>query len=134
MRALIILALLAVASCSSGENLAAADKAVARFHAEMNGGAFDQAYAESDPAMKNVTSLGDFRNLMGALNKKLGAFRSTNRTSWTVNYNTSGTFTNVQYESQYDRAKATETFVFSGSANKLRMVSFNVNSPALITG
>jgi hypothetical protein len=133
MRILPVVALLALAGCSSGENLADADKAVARFHAELNSGAFDQAYAESDPAMKKVTSQADYRNLMAGLRRKLGPFRSTKRTAWTVNYNTGGTFTNIQYDSQFAKDKATETFVFSSSDGKVRMVSFNVNSPALLT-
>jgi hypothetical protein len=134
VRFALIFSLLLVASCSSGENLAASDQAVTRFHDQFNASAFDQAYTESDTAMKTAMTQPNFDKFLRWIHTRLGNFRGGRRTGWTVNYNTAGTYTTVQYESQFDRGTATETFVLANTGGNARMVNVHWDSPLLIPG
>ena len=121
-----------LSSCSGGENLAAADKAVERFHQQLNAGQLDMIYAESAPAMKSATSKDEMVKLLTAVRSKLGTYKSGTRNSWGVNYGTNAS-TVILFDSTYEKGKAQETFTFKNGP-KAPLIGYNINSPTLITG
>jgi hypothetical protein len=134
MRWLGLAAALLLASCSGGETVEGAEKAVAHFHNELNGGAYQQIYGEGDKGLKSATSQADLIKFLQAVHQKLGAFKNGKRTGWRVNYNTAGNSTVVQFDSNYEKGAATETFTFVGSADAPRLLGYNIDSQALVTG
>ena len=121
-----------LSSCSGGENLASADKAVERFHQQLNAGQLDAIYTQSSPALKSATSQGDMIKLLTAVRSKLGPYKSGTRNSWRVNYGTNAS-TVVLFDSTYEKGKAQETFTFENGPNA-PLIGYNINSPTLITG
>ncbi|MBA3669309.1 MAG: DUF3887 domain-containing protein [Sphingomonas sp.] len=121
-----------LASCSSGQDLASADKAVERFHQQLNAGQFESIYAQSAPTWKANTPKNDTSRLFAAVRSKLGPYKSGTRNSWRVNYGTNAN-TVVLFDSVYEKGKAQETFTFANGKNS-PLIGYNVNSLALITG
>jgi hypothetical protein len=125
---------LLLTACSGGESVTGANKAIAQFHEQLNGGNFHQIYAASDTGFQKGSSETDASKLFAAVHSKLGAFKSGSQGAWRVNYNTAGNNTVVQFNSVYEKGKATETFTFVGDANAPRLYGYNIDSPTLITG
>jgi hypothetical protein len=123
-----------LSSCSGGDDVAGAEKTIAQFHQQLNFAAYQTIYAGSDNGLKQVTSEADMVRLLDAVHRKLGAFQSGKPTGWRVNYNTSGNSTVIQFDSKFQRGSATETFTFVGGAQSPRLLAYNINSQALITG
>jgi hypothetical protein len=134
MQKILIAAFLLTASCSSGAELAGAEKAVAEFHQQLNSGDYQAIYAGTDQGLKAVSTEAEMVKLLTAVHIRLGLFQSGSRTGWRVNYNTSGNNTVIAFYSKYEKGKATETFTFVGGAQSPRLLSYNINSPVLITG
>jgi hypothetical protein len=133
MRAFTIAAAAAIlSSCSAGEDLAAADLGVKEFPVRLNAQDYAAIYRDSDASFKAITSEADLGKLLGAIHAKMGDYQSGERTSWHVNYGTNAS-TVLQFNSQYAKGKAEETFTFTNGADA-RLIGFNVNSPTLITG
>jgi len=133
MRTILIVAMLMMASCSGGKELAGAENAIIQFHRQLNSGEYRKIYLESDSGLKKVTPEANMIKLLDAVHRKLGAFQTGKQTGWQVNYSTSGTNTAVQFDSKFDRGSATETFTFVGDAQSPRLLSYNINSQALVT-
>lgn len=121
-----------MSSCSGGENLASADKAVDRFHQQLNANQFEIIYTQSSPALKSATSKDDMVKLLAAVRSKLGPYKSGTRNSWRVNYGSNAN-TVVLFDSTYEKGKAQETFTFENEA-KAPLIGYNINSPILIIG
>jgi hypothetical protein len=134
MRRFLIAASLLMASCSGGEDVAGAEKAIAQFHGQLNSANYQDIYARSDQGLKDVTSKADMIKLLDAIHRKLGAYQAGKQTGWRVNYNTAGNNTVIQFESRFEKGAAAETFTFVGDAQSPRLLSYNINSQALITG
>ncbi|MBS0380277.1 MAG: DUF4019 domain-containing protein [Proteobacteria bacterium] len=120
-------------ACSSQKDLSAAEAAITQFHQELDGGQFESLYSSAAPELKQATTEAEFVKFLGAVHKKLGNTRSTARESWRVNWQTSGEFISLRYATEYEQGKAGEDFVFRMAEGAPVLVSYNVNSRALIT-
>jgi hypothetical protein len=134
MRRLFLTVFFVLAGCSSGDDLAAAQKAISHFHDQMNAGQFDKIYVESSPEWKQVSPKDDTIELFTGVRAKLGAFLSGKQNSWRVNYGTGGTTILVLYDSKFQKADGQETFTYRRSGDGVQLVGYNINSRALITG
>jgi hypothetical protein len=134
MRRIVIGTLLMMAGCSGGEQVAGAEQAIGQFHQQLNSADYRRIYANSDSGLKTVTSNADMLKLLKAIHEKLGTFQSGTQTGWRVNYNTTGNNTVIQFDSKFEKGRATETYTFVGDPQSPRMLSYDINSSALITG
>jgi hypothetical protein len=134
MRTTLIAAFLLTASCSGGEEVAGAERAIAKFHQQLNSADYRTIYAGTDKGLRDVSTEAEMTKLLNAVHTKLGPFQSGARTGWRVNYNTSGNNIVIAFDSKYENGKATEMFTFIGGAQSPRLLSYNINSPVLITG
>lgn len=134
MRYLIAALILLLSACSGGEDLDSAEKAIDRFHSELNAGNFERIHENAAPEWKKASSKADMVQLFQAVRNKLGPFVSGKQNGWRVNYTTGGTFVLVLFESKYQKGDATETFTFRRSGESAQLVGYNINSRALITG
>ncbi len=70
---------------------------------------------------------------MQGLSRKLGAWQSSKEPAWKVFVGTSGRTVTLQYGSQFERAPATEEFVWRvGSEGTPVLLGYNVSSRALV--
>jgi hypothetical protein len=110
-----------------------AERAVEKFHSQLNAGQFQQIYAESDEAFRKVVTEEQAIQLFGAVRSKLGTVQQAKLSGWHVNATTGGTAVTLSYEVEFSEGKGTEQFVYHVSGDKALLFNYNVNSPLLIT-
>jgi len=106
--------------------------AVDRFHGQLNANNYSAIYAEADERFRRSISQEDFLQFLGAVHKKLGDSNSQTLTNLNVQAMTNGTFLTASYQTKYARGQAQETFTWVKDGPSLKLVSYNVNSRALI--
>jgi hypothetical protein len=134
MRRLVIAAFILLSACSSGEELASAEKEIVRFHTDLSAGKGEQIHDRASADWKQATAKPDAVQLFSGVRSKLGKFVSGKQEGWRVNYTTNGTIIIVQYNSKFEKAEGVETFTFKKNGDGAQLVGYNINSKALITG
>jgi len=111
---------------------AIAEQAVPRFHEQLDAARFDAIYNESGDELKKASTQKDFVALLEAVHRKLGNTKSSGKTSWNVNYQTSGSFVTLGYKTSFDGGDAQEQFVYRLQDKAALLVGYHINSTALI--
>jgi Protein of unknown function (DUF4019) len=120
-------------SCSFGKHKEAAEKAVVKFHQQLNAGQYREIYVQCGQKFRDSTSEADAVALFEAIRRKLGSVVNTKQLGWNVNTTPGGTFVRMGYETDFSEGKGQEDFVFEMNKGQALLVSYNVNSPLLIT-
>ena len=129
---LIVAALLAMAGCSFGRDKQMAEQGVAQFRRMVEAGDYDRVYETASPQLKQVTSQTELTRVLGVIRDRLGPVRQADQTGFHVSHGTGGIVVNLTYATQFASDRGTENFVFRISDGEARLVSYNVNSPALL--
>jgi hypothetical protein len=131
---LLLLLLVALqTSCGVQKGKEAAEKAVEKFHNQLNAGQYHQIYTESDEGFRKGVTEETTTALFDAVRRKLGTVQQAKTTGWHVNANTGGTFVTLSYTVDFSEGKAVEQFVYKVSDGKALLFNYNINSPLLIT-
>jgi hypothetical protein len=130
---LLILLVALQASCGVQQIRDAAQRAVDKFHNQLNAGQFHEIYVESDEGFRKAATEQDVVALFDAVRRKLGTIKEAKQTGWHVNRATGGTVITVGYDVQFSEGKAVEQFVFRFSGDKATLFNYNINSPLLVT-
>ena len=132
---LILLTLVAALqlSCGVKKGKENAERAVEKFHSQLNAGQFQQIYSESDEAFRKAVTEEQALQLFDAVRRKLGTVQHAKLTGWHVNATTGGTAVTLGYDVDFSEGKGTEQFVYHVSGDKALLFNYNVNSPLLIT-
>lgn len=109
-----------------------AEAATAAFHGQLQRGAAAEIYGNATPEFRANISEPDFERLVAKLNEKLGTWRSSEPQGWNVNFGTNGKIVTLSYSSAFDRAKATEQFVWRMEGDRAVLLRYNFNSNALL--
>ncbi len=115
-----------------------ADGAVAEFHRQFNGGAYDAIWDSAGDELKGTISRQDFAALLAAVRRKLGDFTGSTTRSWNVNSRNLTTYVTLVQDSRYATAKAettgnaAETFLFVVKDGRAKLVGYNISSLDLI--
>lgn len=117
--------------CSSFDT-GPAEAAVTRFHAELDSEQYDQIYAGAAEDLRQVSAADDFRDLLAAVHRKLGAARSAQRLGWRLNDQTSGRYVELTYRTSFEGGEATEDYVYRMEGSDPRLAGYHINSNALI--
>jgi hypothetical protein len=125
--------ILATASCSTKEDLAAAEREVEKFHLAFNAGRFDEIYEKTTDRLKKNTTQLDFVAMLETVQRKLGKMTGTERESWTVNFNPDGTTVKLVYETSFVQGKGTETFNYRISGKKALLMNYEISSKNLLS-
>jgi hypothetical protein len=129
------IALVALAVLSSGCSKAreAAESASRDFRLRCAREAYADVYRDAAPELRSTVSEAGFAKLMKGLSGKLGAWRSSKEPAWKVFVGTGGRTVTLQYGSQFEKAQATEEFVWRiDSDGRPVLLGYHVNSPALL--
>ena len=130
-KALIGALALASAGCSAGSDIATVEREVERFHELAADGEIDRLYDQSTDEFKRAATAEQFRALLDVIDERLGDVRRTNREGWHVNYTNAGTVVTLTYDTQFERGRGTERFVYRVDDGVARLLGFHVNSDAL---
>ena len=132
-KALIGALALASAGCSAGSDIATVEREVERFHELAADREIDRLYDQSTDEFKRAATAEQFRALLDVIDERLGDVRRTNRQGWHVNYTNAGTVVTLTYNTQFERGRGTERFVYRVDDGAARLLGFHVNSDALNT-
>jgi hypothetical protein len=121
-----------LAGCSSGEHMAAADQAIAQFRQDMQAKAYARIYAGGSEELRKSASEAHFAKVLGAINAKLGPVKSAERAKWNVNFHTQGTYVSLAFNTSFESGPGTEQFIFRVADGKAALLSYHVNSAALL--
>lgn len=119
-------------ACSMDIDTTQAEAAVEKFHKMLAENQIDAIYDESHERLRAATKREDFQAFLGAVNRKLGMVKVYKKTGWKMNYDTSGRYVTLQYETNFADDLATEQFVFLLEEGRAYLLSYHINSNALI--
>ncbi len=108
-----------------------ATEAVEHFHQEYNAGNYAGIYAEADECFQKAQPEEAFVALLSTVKEKLGDVTSTTRTGWQINTAGGRTTARLTYRVKYQHGKGTETFRLEGTAEKMAILSWNIDSDRL---
>ena len=128
---LLILSVLSI-GCFMTEGIEAGEKAVNKFHEQFNNNEIDEIYNDADQQFKESDSKESIIGFLEKVRKRLGKVKDTKRTGWNVNKNLKGTFATVNFETEFENGKGTETFIFLLADEDTKLLNYNVNSKALL--
>lgn len=130
---MVVLVTVTVGGCSVGKGREVAEQAVNEFHQRLDTEQYDQIYKTASDDFRSGTSQSDSTELFAAVHRKLGKVLSAHQRAFAVNSTLTGTTVRLQYDTEFAEGKASEAFVFTLSGDKAVLVSYNINSPTLIT-
>ena len=129
---LVFISLVALVGCSSSSDVPTAERAIEAFHSELNVGDFNKVYDGGSAELKAATSREKFGRILNAVHSKLGLFTNGKSVGWNDNATTSGRYVTINYDANYQKASATENFVFRIDGSRAALVGYHVNSDALL--
>jgi|GEM_PF-947990 len=122
-------ALLALTGCSIGADMPVARAAVDTVHAQLNGGQCAQIRDKAADDFKQLSSAESWKTMCAQLAAGLGKFVSLKEVGWNDQYTTgAGHIIRLNYDSKFEKAKATEQFLFRIEAGRASLVGYHVNS------
>jgi len=124
---------LTAGACAFTKHKENAEKAVAKFHQQLNAEQYHEIYVQSDKLFQESATEADMVALFGAVHAKLGTVKNATPQGWHVNATPTGTFVTLAYDVDFSEGKGTEQFVFKMNGNEALLFNYNVNSPLLIT-
>lgn len=122
-----------LSACSMSKDTSLAEAKIPSFHALLNAGDFDELYEKAAKELKNAATKQDFVKLLSVVHGKLGQVTKSENQTWQVNYNTSGSFVTLVYNTTFTNGSGTEQFVYKISNGQALLVGYHINSNALIT-
>jgi hypothetical protein len=131
---LVILGAAALVGCGGlTKGKAAAEAAIARFHASYNQGKLDDIWKEADPGFRTASAKQNYDDLMGAVQRKLGKVTSTSNTGWNVQSFNFKTTVSMTQKSVFESGQGTESFTFTVDGTNAVLTGYNIQSMDLIT-
>jgi len=129
----IVVAVLALPACSGSSDIAAAERAVARFHQQLNAQQFEAIYDEAAEELQRSDSKEQIASFLRIVTKKLGDVRSARKAQWNVTTSLTRTTVALVYETQFKEEVAREHFLYRVERDQAKLVSYNVQAKALVT-
>lgn len=122
----------ALAGCSAGSDVPAAEHGIVSFHADLNAGNFNKIYDGGGPELKSATSKERFLKILTAVHSRLGTYRSGKAVGWNDNLTTGGHFVSIRFQATYQKGSASEDFGYRMDGNRATLIGYHVNSDALL--
>jgi hypothetical protein len=127
-----LLSVLLAAGCSPAKDTKAAEQTVAQFRKQMASAALADIYEGAAPEWKSSISRSDADAFLGAVNKKLGAVKSSVQTGWRDNLTGSGHIMVLQYHTEFEGGGADETFTIRLDGDNGQLAGYHINSMAMM--
>ncbi|HVE58688.1 MAG TPA: DUF4019 domain-containing protein [Pyrinomonadaceae bacterium] len=129
----VLVLILVGAACSSfTKGKEAGERAVAKFHERLDAEKYDEIYADLADEFKKVSSEEDAKQLFEAVHRKLGKVKNAQLVAFNTNTTTQGSFTVLNYETEFELDKGTETFTFVVNGDDAKIAGYHTNSKAFM--
>lgn len=130
-RSLMLLALVLV-GCGAESSTDNATKAVADFRVQYYAKDFAGMYENADPEFQKATSRADWERLMRTMASRLGEVQNASDPAWHINVGTGGKYVRLDYETEFEKGAAKETFLWRIKGESARLMGYNINSLKLL--
>jgi len=128
-----VVAVLVLTVCSGSSDIEPAERAVERFHEQLNAGQFEGIYDEAAEEFQKSDSKEQVVNFLRIVTTKLGDVRSSRRVHWNVTTSFTRTSVALVYETQFKEEVAREQFLYRLEHDHAKLVSYHVQAKALVT-
>jgi hypothetical protein len=129
---LLVTCFLTLASCGLTEGVETAEQAAVTFHEQYDAGAFGETYDASADDLRAAEIRTEFMTTLASVRTKLGSIRTTRRTGFNARVDSSGTFVELEYETEFENGVGTEEFTWEIANGRTKLLSYNVSSKALL--
>jgi len=109
----------------------AADVGVARFHGQLNQGAYERIYDDATPEFQSHGARANTLSFLQKVHATLGNEHQTKMTGFFVNRTTRGTLVVLTHSTTFDRGTAQEQFTWRTSGADAKLVGYRINSDKL---
>lgn len=120
---------LLLAACNPMAQLDGAEEQITRYHATYNSGDTRALYGLTSEEFRGATTLEQMEGLVALVSERMGPVQSTERASFNLNSDNGLTVSTIVMTTQFEKGEGTETYVFHGTGEDLRLVSWHVDSP-----
>jgi uncharacterized protein YgiB involved in biofilm formation len=128
-----IAAVLVLTACSASSDMALAERAVEKFHQQMNTQQFEAIYEEATEEFQKSDPKEQTINFLRIVTTKLGDVRSAKKAHWNVTFGFGQTGVTLVYETQFKEEVAREEFVYRVKDSEAKLLTYNVQAKALVT-
>ena len=110
-----------------------AQKAVDRFHNQLNAENYQQIYSQSHKEFQD--SIGESKAIeyFSAARRKLGKVQGAQLNNWEANNANGRTLIALFYQTRFDEDSAREEFIWLVNGNDAVLFRYNIDSPTLVT-
>ena len=129
--ALVTALLLACAGCSPGSDRQQAEAAAARFHAQLDAGAFQAIYDAASPELRERQPAAEFVAQLARVHATLGETRASTLQGWKVVYGLRSAFLTLGYVTEFAHGKADEQFVYRVRGHEVALQAWHIESATL---
>lgn len=119
---------LLLAACNPMAQLDTSEATIASWHERYNEGDARALYGETGEEFRKVTSMDQMEALVTLVTNQMGPVVSTEREGFNINSNNGLTVTTVTMKTTFEKGPGTETFLFHGTGDDMKVVGWNVNS------
>ena len=120
-----------LSACSAPVDIGAATGAGKKFHDRFNQRDYTVIYADADPKFRTAVQQEALTKLLTRVHDKLGDVTGATRTGFNVNYNFGGSTIIMTYSTKFQLGEGQEEFVWLKSSDEVRLLRYDVKSPAL---
>ena len=123
---------LASAGCSAGNDLPLAQAGAEKVHAQINAGKCAEIRDTSASDFKEMSTAESWGQVCALIADRLGKHVSSAQAGWRVEYRNGDHLFSLNLDSQFEKAQATEQFLFRVAGGRVALVGYHVNSPAFM--
>ena len=102
-----------------------------KFHDRFAQQNYAAIYADADPKFRVAVKQDDRNSLLRRVRDKLGNVTDAARIGFYVNYRFGGSTITITYSTKFQLGEGQEQFVWQKSGDGLRLLNYNIKSPAL---
>ncbi|MEP9357673.1 hypothetical protein [Sphingomonas sp. KR3-1] len=121
-------AVLALAGCSIGKAVPAAEDAATSFHHMLNAGRFADTYAQAAPDLRAATPQDKWLKRLGAVHARLGREQWAKTAGWNDNFTNGRHFVVLDQDVQYEHGLAREKLTFRIDGEKPSLAGYRVSA------
>jgi hypothetical protein len=118
--------------CSISPDIEAAERAVSRFHEQLNARQFEAIYDEAAEEFRKTDSKEQIVRFLQVVAIKLGPVQSKKLVKWEISPSLSGSNVVLSYETSFKEEIARENFVFKANGSRVELLTYNVQARALV--
>lgn len=132
LRALLLAAaFLALAGCDLSKNVELSEHAVAVFHTKYSAALLGDMYDEVAADLRSEQTRAEFAKAIGAIHDQLGPVRTTKPVGFQTTTGSGGAFVQIEYETEFEKGVATESFVWEITEGHALLRSYQVTTKTL---